>query len=70
MSTKGIVNRLSEPVRSLVLSATKDAGSSVFGASEKDEAEVQEWIEKASNPSVVDASGIKVCKIRILCLIF
>lgn len=59
MSTQTL-DRLSDTVRKLVLVATKDAGSSIFGVSEKDEIQVQEWIEKIADGSITEDSNLKV----------
>ncbi|KIJ54689.1 hypothetical protein M422DRAFT_24595 [Sphaerobolus stellatus SS14] len=66
MSTKEIVHTLSAPIRNLVLAATKDAGSSIFGASEKDEAEVKAWIEKAGKEDVRSEEGVKTLDSHLL----
>jgi aminoacyl tRNA synthase complex-interacting multifunctional protein 1 len=63
MSFQEVVRLLPEPSRNLVLAAAKDvdAGpSTMYGASEKDAAEMKTWIEKASKPDEVFESNIKV----------
>jgi hypothetical protein len=60
MSSQELIHRLTGPLRSLVLSATKDTDSTVFGTSEQDAAEVITWVEKASKADIVDQSSIKV----------
>ena len=60
MYSQESIGRLAEPLRNLVLSATKNAESSIFGASDQDAAEVKTWIEKASKADIVDGKSIKV----------
>ncbi|KAF8502533.1 hypothetical protein JB92DRAFT_2973261 [Gautieria morchelliformis] len=59
MSSQELIHRLAEPLRSLVLSVTKNADSTVFGTSEQDAADVVTWLEKASKADIVDQSSIK-----------
>ncbi|KAF8526237.1 nucleic acid-binding protein [Hysterangium stoloniferum] len=66
MASPEILARLSEPVRRLVLAATRDAGSSVFGGSEKDAAEVKTWIEKTSEFDLAQAEWIKALDSHLL----
>lgn len=60
MSSQESIARLAEPLRKLVLLATKDDDSAIFGTSEQDAAEVETWIDKASKADIVDAKNIKV----------
>jgi hypothetical protein len=59
MSFQSALSKLPYPIKDLVTVATRD-GSQDFGKSEKDQAEVIEWVEKAANGTVVTPSALKV----------
>ena len=59
MASTTAVAKLPVPLRDLVANAATD-GSSDFGKSEKDKAEVTEWIEKIAEGEVVKPQNLKV----------
>ncbi|KAH9841534.1 uncharacterized protein C8Q71DRAFT_700858 [Rhodofomes roseus] len=58
MASATVLSKLPEPVRDLVANAAVD-GSSDFGKSEKDKAEVTEWIEKIAQGEVAKPQNLK-----------
>lgn len=60
MSFNAAVANLSPSVKELVISVTEN-GVRHVGQSEKDQAEVTEWIEKAAQPDVVAEASLQVC---------
>ncbi|KDQ62433.1 hypothetical protein JAAARDRAFT_30344 [Jaapia argillacea MUCL 33604] len=63
MSTT-VLSKLQSPLRDLVLGATQD-GSQEFGKSEKDKAEVAEWIDKVAQGDVVKPESLKDLDVQI-----
>lgn len=62
MSLPAALAKLQDPLRSLV-AGSAEAGAPSYGQSEKDQAEVAEWIEKISTGEIVKAETLKVCVI-------
>ena len=59
MSFQAAISKLNPHVKELVVSVTEN-GSRHVGESEKDRAEVNEWIEKAGHPDVSGEANIQV----------
>lgn len=59
MASTAALTKLPVPLRDLVANAASD-GSSDFGKSEKDTAEVTQWIEKIAEGSVAKPENLKV----------
>ena len=59
MSSPAALAKLQDSLRSLV-AGSAEAGSSSFGQSEKDQAEVAEWIEKIAAGEVVKPEALQV----------
>lgn len=59
MSFEDSVSRLGSAIKDLVASAAKD-DPSLAGKSEKDQAEVVQWIEKVGQGDIVKADNFKV----------
>ncbi len=62
MSSQASVSRLPHPVRELVVAASQ--GTEDFGKSEKDKAEVTEWISKVAEGTIAHPSTAKVRYMR------
>ena len=61
MSFQASLAKLSSPLKALVTGAIQlENGSGDTGKSDKDEADVIEWIEKVAQGDIVKLSGIKV----------
>ncbi len=60
MSIQAALAKLAPPLRDLVSAAAPD-GSESFGKSEKDKAEVAQWIDKVAQGDVAKAENLKVC---------
>ena len=60
MSAQAAIARLESPLRDLVTGAAQD-GAQDFGKTEKDKAEVVEWIEKVAQGDIVKPEASKVC---------
>lgn len=60
MSAQAALAKLAPPLRDLVSAAAPD-GSESFGKSEKDQAEVAQWIDKVAQGDVAKAENLKVC---------
>ncbi|KAA1470003.1 nucleic acid-binding protein [Dentipellis sp. KUC8613] len=58
MSAQAAISKLQPDVRQLVLGAAKEGGVD-FGKSEKDKAEVVEWVENVAQGSVAKAESLK-----------
>ncbi len=58
MSAQAALAKLPAPLRDLVTDAAKD-GSEDFGKSEKDKAEVAEWIDKVAQGDVAKPENFK-----------
>ena len=67
MTAQDAISRLIDPVRNLVLAASKVAGSVVFGISEKDAAEVTLWIEKVAKRELLGEENVKVDTLLYAC---
>ncbi|KAJ6477459.1 hypothetical protein C8R47DRAFT_1219994 [Mycena vitilis] len=65
MSFQSSVDRLSSPLKDLVLSATQN-GSLHVGTPEKDEREVIEWIAKVEQGDLVNEPGLKTLDIQLV----
>jgi aminoacyl tRNA synthase complex-interacting multifunctional protein 1 len=50
------ISKLASPLKDLVLGATLE-----YGKSDKDKAEVAEWIEKVAQGDIVKPTGVMVC---------
>ncbi|PSR74820.1 hypothetical protein PHLCEN_2v9534 [Hermanssonia centrifuga] len=59
MSSATAIAKLHSPVKELVEGATKE-GSAEFGKSEKDKAEVTEWIERVAAGEAAKPENLKV----------
>ena len=59
MSVQAALAKLAPPLRDLVAAAAQD-GSEDFGKSEKDKAEVAQWIDKVAQGDVAKAENLKV----------
>ena len=59
MASASALTKLPTPLRDLVANAAPD-GASDFGKSEKDKAEVTQWIEKIAEGSVAKPENLKV----------
>ena len=59
MSAQAALAKLPSPLRDLVTSAAQD-GSEDFGRSEKDKAEVSQWLEKVVQGDVAKPENFKV----------
>lgn len=59
MSSAAALAKLHDPLRTLVTTSA-EAGSPAYGQSEKDQAEVAEWIEKISAGDAVKPEALKV----------
>lgn len=59
MSAAAALAKLPSPLRDLVAGAAQD-GSEDFGKSEKDKAEVAEWIDKVAQGDVAKPESLKV----------
>ena len=68
MSVQAALAKLTPPIRDLVAVAAQD-GSEDFGKSEKDKAEVTQWIEKIAEGSVAKPENLKVSTLaaRVRC---
>lgn len=67
MSFNVSVAKLSPLIKELVISVTEN-GVRHVGQSEKDQAEVTEWIEKAAQPDVLAEASLQVytmCKLPV-----
>lgn len=62
MSATAALAKLPAPLKDLVAGAAQD-GSEAFGKSEKDKAEVADWIDKVAHGDVAKAENLKVCLI-------
>ena len=60
MSVQAALAKLTPPLRDLVAAAAQD-GSEDFGRSEKDKAEVSQWLEKVVQGDVAKPENFKVC---------
>jgi hypothetical protein len=63
MSFNAAVEKLNPSVKELVIAVT-DNGVRHVGQTEKDQAEVTEWIEKASQPDIATEASLQVCNTR------
>ena len=63
MSASAALAKLPSPLRDLVAAAAQD-GSKDFGRSEKDKAEVAEWIDKVAQGEVAKPDNFKVSASR------
>ena len=59
MSVQAALAKLTPPLRDLVAAAAQD-GSEDFGKSEKDKAEVAQWIDKVAQGDVAKPENFKV----------
>ena len=59
MSSSAALAKLQDSLRSLVTGSAEE-GSPAYGKSEKDQAEVADWIEKISTGDVAKAESLKV----------
>ena len=68
MASASALTKLPTPLRDLVANAAPD-GASDFGKSEKDKAEVTQWIEKIAEGSVAKPENLKVSTLaaRVRC---
>ena len=68
MASTAALTKLPTPIRDLVANAAPD-GASDFGKSEKDKAEVTQWIEKIAEGSVAKPESLKVSiqDVRVRC---
>ena len=60
MSVQAALAKLPSPLKDLVFSASQDAAT-LAGKTEKDQAEVVEWIDKVGQGDVAKEEGFKVC---------
>lgn len=60
MSSHAGLGKLQAPIHDLVIGASKDSDQ-VFGKSEKDKADVAEWIDKVAQGDVTRAENLNVC---------
>lgn len=60
MASASAIQKLQSPLKELVLGALP-GGAPDFGVSEKDQAEVQAWIEKVAQGEIGKTEGLKVC---------
>lgn len=59
MSAAASLGKLQAPLRDLVIGATED-GSQDFGKSEKEKADIAEWIDKVAQGEVTRVENLKV----------
>jgi len=62
MSFQDSVSKLSSPVKELV-QAVAQPETSLVGKTEKDQAEIAQWIDKVAQGDLVKAENIKVCNL-------
>ena len=61
MSSAAAVAKLPESLRNLVTGAVQEGNaSSDFGKSEKDQAEVADWVERIAGGEIAKAENVKV----------
>jgi aminoacyl tRNA synthase complex-interacting multifunctional protein 1 len=60
MTSQAAISKLPSPLKELVLSAVKADDGQAFGTSEKEKAEVADWIEKVAAGDVAKAETLKV----------
>ena len=62
MSSNDVFSKLSSPIRDLLTRSTQK-DQQQLGVSEKDQAEIAQWVEKASQPGFVKSDAFLVCVI-------
>ena len=65
MSAHSALAKLPSPLKDLVSAATQD-GSEDFGRSEKDKAEVAEWLDKVAQGNVAKPENFKVREFSVV----
>jgi hypothetical protein len=65
MSFQAALSKLPSPLKDLVIGTNQDSGHH-FGKSEKDQAEVVQWVEKAASGDILKPSGLKVRSFFVL----
>jgi aminoacyl tRNA synthase complex-interacting multifunctional protein 1 len=66
MSTPSALSALPQPLRDLVTGAVQDSAKD-FGSSEKDRAEVAEWIDNVAQGNIVNPENLKVRAFTRVC---
>lgn len=64
MSAAASLGKLQAPLRDLVIGATED-GSQDFGKSEKEKADIAEWIDKVAQGDITRAENLKASARRV-----
>jgi hypothetical protein len=62
MSSNDVFSKLSSPLRDL-LTGSAQQDKQQLGVSEKDQAEIVRWVEKAAQPDFVKSDAFLVCVI-------
>ena len=62
MSSNDIFSKLTSPLRDLLTGSTQ-LDQQQLGVSEKDQAEIAQWVEKAAQPDFVKSDAFLVCVI-------
>ena len=62
MSSNGVFSKLSSPLRDL-LTGSAQQDQQQLGVSEKDQAEIAQWVEKAAQTDFVESDAFLVCVI-------
>jgi hypothetical protein len=60
MSSSDVFSKLSSPLRELVIGSTQQ-DSRQLGASEKDQTDIAQWIQKSAQPDFVKSDALPVC---------
>ena len=63
MAAQASIAKLHSPLKELVTAASAEI-TSAFGKTEKEQAEVAEWVDNVAAGSAVKAEGLKVCCMR------
>jgi len=65
MSSNDIFSKLSSPLHDLLTGSTQQDRQQL-GVSEKDQAEIAQWVEKAGQPDFVKSDDFLVCVIIVI----
>jgi len=63
MSSNDVFSKLSSPIRDLIIGSSQQ-DQQQLGISDKDQAEVAQWVEKAAQPDFVKSDAFLVCVLR------